>query len=134
VHHEFRAAIPQAVFAIRHLRRDIGALWDRAAYRQQDARMIRVLAFHDQTPYHCLDFSAIKRSMTAVKIPHARMAFIDRSAFPREILVVMTDLPEHSPAGPEADARHDMKKAIANYVAEHHLQDYKINWNGGKPQ
>jgi hypothetical protein len=65
-----------------------------------------------------------------IEIPHAKTAFVDRSGFPREILIVVTDLPEHSPAGAEADARHEMMKAIANAVAENNLQDYKVRWNG----
>jgi hypothetical protein len=70
--------------------------------------------------------------MTEIKIPHARTAFVDRSQTPREILVVVTDLPEHSPAGPEGDNRHDTMKAVAAAVEEHGLQGYEIRWSEAK--
>jgi hypothetical protein len=66
--------------------------------------------------------------METIKIPHAKIAFVDQSEFPREILVVVTELPKHSPAGPEADARHDMLKAIVEAVADRHLQGHDIRW------
>ena len=71
--------------------------------------------------------------MKEIKIPHAKTAFVDSSSqTPREILVVVTDLPEHSPAGPEADKRHEMMKAVAAAVEEHRLQEYKIRWSEAK--
>lgn len=59
--------------------------------------------------------------MKIVKIPHAKTAFVDQSGFPYEKLIVVTTLPQYSPAGPEADARYDMLKAIATAVAERQL-------------
>ncbi len=59
-------------------------------------------------------------------IPHAE-AFVDNSGYPWEILRVVTKLPEHSSAGPQADARWEMLKAIATKVAELNLQGYKIS-------
>jgi hypothetical protein len=69
------------------------------------------------------------RTMKEIKIPHAKTAFVDRSQAPRETLVVVTDLPERSSAGPEADNRHDMMSAVAAAVAEHRLQGYEIRWS-----
>ena len=68
--------------------------------------------------------------MEMINIPHAKTAFVDQSEFPREILIVVTELPEYSPAGLEADARHNMMKAVADAVADRHLQGYKISWGG----
>ena len=51
--------------------------------------------------------------MEDIKIPHAEKAYVDRSLSPREFLHVVTKLPEHSPSGADADARHEMLKAIA---------------------
>jgi hypothetical protein len=71
--------------------------------------------------------------VTEIKIRNAKTAFIDKSRTPYEYLVVVTDLPEYSPAGPEADKRHEMLKDIADTIAEHHLQKQPdIRWNGGK--
>jgi hypothetical protein len=66
--------------------------------------------------------------MDDFKIPHAENVFVDRSDTPRDFLFVVTNLPEHSSAGTEADARHDMMKAIAAEVAARQLQGYKIRW------
>jgi hypothetical protein len=69
--------------------------------------------------------------MEEFNIPHATNAFIDRSRFPHEVLVVATYLPEHSAAGPEADARYDMLKEIANAEADNRLQGHEIHWSTG---
>jgi hypothetical protein len=66
--------------------------------------------------------------MEKISIPHATGAFVDQSRFPYEILIAATALPEHSPAGPEADARHDMLKAIAAAVAQRQMQGYQVHW------
>jgi len=64
-----------------------------------------------------------------IAVPHAKTAFIDRSRTPREVLIVVTELSEHSPAGNEADARHDMLQAIARTVAEHNVSGgYEVRW------
>ena len=68
--------------------------------------------------------------MKTVKIPHAKKAFVDKSGFPYEKLIVVTALPRYSQAGPEADARHDMLKAIAIAVAERQLHGRpEIHWD-----
>jgi hypothetical protein len=68
--------------------------------------------------------------MKEIKIPHAKTAFVDSSQAPREILVVVTDLSEHSSVGSDARNRQDMMNAVAAAVAEHQLQGYEIRWSG----
>jgi hypothetical protein len=68
--------------------------------------------------------------MKEIKIPHAKSWFVDRSQAPREILVVVTDLSEHS--GSDASNRQDMMNAVAAAVAEHGLQGYEIRWSEAK--
>lgn len=70
--------------------------------------------------------------MEEIQIPHAIKAFIDKhSQVPREILVVVTSLPKHSPAGPEADARWEMLQAIGKAKAEYGLHGEEIIWGSG---
>lgn len=67
--------------------------------------------------------------MDEIFIPHTLRAWIDRrSEVPREILVVVTRLPEHSTAGPEADDRHEMWVAIAIAKAKYGLHCERITW------
>jgi hypothetical protein len=66
-----------------------------------------------------------------IKIPHAKTAFVDKSQTPREYLVVVPDLPEHSVSGSEARKRQDMLNAIAAKVDELGLQAYDIRWPVG---
>ena len=67
--------------------------------------------------------------MEDIKIPHAEKAYVDRSLSPREFLHVVTKLPEHSPSGADADARHEMLKAIAAEVEARGLDFYRVYWS-----
>lgn len=43
-------------------------------------------------------------------------------------MIVVTHLPKQSPAGPEADARHELLQAIAKIKAEYGLYGEHITW------
>jgi hypothetical protein len=67
--------------------------------------------------------------MDEIQIPHAESAVIDRvSSAPREILVIVTKLPKRSPAGPDADARYELLKAVAEVKARFGLHGDDIRW------
>ena len=64
-----------------------------------------------------------------INIPPAEAASIDkRSQVPREILIVVTSLPQHSPTGPEADARYELWNAVAKAKADYGLDGEDIRW------
>ena len=70
--------------------------------------------------------------MATFDIPYAESVFIDRTTEPlREILVVVTQLPEPSPAGSGANAREELLKAVALNLYQRRLNGHRIVWSGG---